>query len=134
MPTLTLASTDAHRGLALAAVAGLLLGSALAVFGLPPVHLHGPLHHLGVMDPFCGLTRGVRHAMRGEVSKAFLYNPASLVLVAGAVALLARSGVGLATGRWLNVGLRPSRRTVAVVLAATAALWVNQQLHADLLR
>ena len=131
---MTVAWFDAHRVLAPLAAAGLLLGGAMAVFGLLPLHLHGPLHHAGVMDPLCGLTRGVRYAMRGEISKAWAFNPASLMLVAGAVCVLGRSALGLVTGRWLNLDIRPwGRTTVVAAVAGTALLWMNQQLHADLL-
>lgn len=133
-PKVSLGALDAHPVLAPMAAAGLLVGAALALFGLPPLHLHGPLHHAGIMDPLCGLTRGLRFAMQGEVSKAWSFNPASLLLVAGAVAVLVRSGVGALTGRWVNVDIRSAWKPVAVVVAAgLLALWLNQQLHAELL-
>jgi hypothetical protein len=45
---------DRHRWAGLLAVAGLAAGGAMAIFGLPPVDLHGPLHYAGIMDPLCG--------------------------------------------------------------------------------
>jgi len=50
---------DRHPTLTPLAAAGLLAAAILAVVGLPPVDLHGPLHRLGIMDPLCGMTRGV---------------------------------------------------------------------------
>jgi hypothetical protein len=46
------------------AAGGLLVGAALAVTGLPAIDLHGPQHHLGIMDPVCGMTRGVIWTLR----------------------------------------------------------------------
>jgi hypothetical protein len=59
------------------AAAGLLAAGVLAVVGLPPVDLHGPLHRLGIMDPLCGMTRGVVAVLRGQLGRAVAYNPAS---------------------------------------------------------
>lgn len=75
----------------------------MAIFGLPPVDVHGPLHYLGIMDPLCGVTRGTRLAMLGHLGQAWRYNPLSVVLVAGACAIVLRQALGLATGRWLNL-------------------------------
>lgn len=51
---------DQHgRQLTWLAAGGLLVGVVLAVSGPPRIDLHGPLHHLGIMDPMCGMTRGV---------------------------------------------------------------------------
>lgn len=124
---------DAHRRMTGLAVAGLALGAAMAVLGLPPLDLHGPLHYVGVMDPFCGGTRSVRLAMRGEWTASWRYNPLGLVLVAGAVLTLARSGLGVVTGRWLTLEVRRRRLVLGVVLAGLALLWLRQQLSADLL-
>jgi len=43
----------------------------------------------GVPCPFCGMTRGVAHALRGDLGGAFALNPGSLLLVFGAIALVA---------------------------------------------
>src|SRR6266851_1560891 len=56
---------------------GLAAGAATAIFGLPPVDIHGPLHYAGIMDPLCGVTRGVRLALLGRVAQAWRYNPLS---------------------------------------------------------
>ena len=57
---------DEHRPLATVALVGLALAGVMAIAGLPPVDLHGPLHRFGIMDPLCGMTRGVRAALRGH--------------------------------------------------------------------
>jgi Protein of unknown function (DUF2752) len=68
---------DRHPTLAPLAAAGLLAAGVLAVVGLPPVDLHGPLHHLGIMDPLCGMTRGTVAMLHGQLGRAVAYNPAS---------------------------------------------------------
>jgi hypothetical protein len=88
------------------AAGGLLVGVALAVTGPPPIDLHGPLHYLGIMDPLCGMTRGVIWTLRGRLGRAWTYNPASPLLAAAALAVLVRAGIGRRTGRWLTVTLR----------------------------
>jgi hypothetical protein len=125
---------DRHPTLAPLAAAGLLAAAVLAVVGLPPVDLHGPLHRLGIMDPLCGMTRGVVAALHGRLGRAWAYNPASPLLVAGALLALGRWLVGQLTGRWLDATLRPTPRTVGLAAALVLALWANQQAHADLLR
>ncbi|SRR6266536_677261 len=132
------APVDHHHRLTRLALGGLLAGGILAVTGPPPLDLHGPLHYLRIMDPGCGMTRGVLWTLRGRLERAWAYNPASLLLVAGALAVLVRAGVGWLTGRWLTVTLgharRPwSRLLPALALIAVAALWANQQHHAALL-
>ncbi len=58
---------DRHPGLGWVAVAGLLAAVVLSIVGPPPIDLHGPLHRwLGIMDPACGMTRGVVPALRGH--------------------------------------------------------------------
>jgi hypothetical protein len=116
------------------AAAGLLAVGVLAVVGLPPVDLHGPLHRMGIMDPLCGMTRGTVALLRGQLGQAVADNPASPLLVAGALLALGRWLVGRLTGRWLDVTLRRTPRTVGLAAALVLALWVNQQAHAALLR
>jgi hypothetical protein len=125
---------DRHPTLAPLAAVGLLAAGVLAVVGLPPIDLHGPLHHLGIMDPLCGMTRGVVAVLHGQLGRAVAYNPASPLLIAGAVLMLGRWLVGWLTGRWLDATLRRSPRTVGIATALVLALWVNQQAHAALLR
>lgn len=125
--------TDRHRLLTVLALAGLAAGALMAAYGLPPVDLHDPLYRMGIMCPFCGATRAVRFAMLGEWGQSLRYNPIGVPLVLGAGLVVVRSAVGAATRRWLTVQVHWSRPLVVVVLAALLALWVNQQLHVDLI-
>jgi hypothetical protein len=125
---------DRHPTLAPLAAAGLLAAGVLAVLGLPPVDLHGPLHRLGIMDPLCGMTRGTVAVLHGRLGLAVAYNPASPLLVVGAVLELGRWLVGRLTGRWLDATLRRTPLTVGIAAALVLALWANQQAHAALLR
>ena len=56
--------------LTVVAAVGLAVGAVLAAFGMPPVDLHSPLHHMGIMDPLCGMTRGSAATMRGDLREA----------------------------------------------------------------
>ena len=125
---------DRYPTLAPLAAAGLLAAAILVVVGLPPVDLHGPLHYLGIMDPLCGMTRGTVALLRGQLGRAWAYNPASPLLVAGALLALGRWLVGRLAGRWLDATLRRTPLTVGLTAALVLVLWVNQQAHAALLR
>jgi Protein of unknown function (DUF2752) len=120
--------------LTVVAAVGLVVAAGLAVFGMPPVDLHSPLHHLGIMDPLCGMTRGSAAMMRGDLREAWWYNPASPAVIAGGFVLVARWVVGRFTGRWVDVRVRATPLVVAVVGLALVALEVNQQLHVARLR
>jgi hypothetical protein len=130
-------SHDAHRLITVAAVLGVAAAGVMAVVGLPPIDLHGPLHYVGIMDPLCGGTRAARYTMRGEWSQAWRYNPLGILAVVGASAAVARAVVGILAGRWLSVTVswtpRRRRLTLAVVLAVVIVLEVRQQLLAELL-
>ncbi|HEV8651379.1 MAG TPA: DUF2752 domain-containing protein [Actinomycetes bacterium] len=128
------ARQDRHPTLAPLAAAGLLVAGLLALVGLPPVDLHGPLHYLGIMDPLCGMARGTVALLRGRLGQAFTYNPASPLLVAGAMLALGRWLVGMVTGRWLEVRVQPTRSAWGIAVVVVVALWVNQQAHTALLR
>lgn len=114
-----------------------LMGSAgavtMAVTGLPPVDVHGPLHRLGIMDPLCGGTRSVYLIAGGHLLAAWQYNPLSWLLAVLAVLVVGRLFVGLVTGRWPVLRLRRPRLVLAVAVLALIALEVHQQLHASLL-
>ncbi len=123
---------DRYRPLTLLTLVGIAGALALRILGLPPVDLHSPLHYLGLMDPLCGMTRAVRALARGDIGNALEYNPASLALALGAVLVLTRTALGLLAHRW--IAIRVSRRPLWILVAVgLLALWVNQQLHADLL-
>ena len=128
---------DGHRWVTYLAATGAGLAVAMAVYGLPAIDLHPPIHRLGIMDPLCGGTRAARYAAQGRVADAWTYNPLGIVTVYGAGIAVLRAAFGLASGRWLNliVAWTPRRRRVAwlVVLVLFAALEVRQQLRADLL-
>lgn len=126
-------SRDRWPKLAWFALGGLPTAGLLAVFGMPPVNLHGPLHHLGIMGPLCGMTRGVAAAARGDLGTALAYNPVSLLLIPGAVVVLVRTAWGRATGRWIDATILRPRPVLAIAIVAVVALTVNQQLRVELL-
>lgn len=119
------------------AAVGLSIALALAIFGLPSVDLHPPLHHLGIMDPLCGGTRAARLTVQGDLADAWTYNPLGIVVVFGAIAALARTGIGAFTGRWLNAHLRLTagqrHALIAVAVLLTILLEIRQQMRSDLL-
>lgn len=119
----------------IAAAATVLAAIALRVMGVPTIDLHPPLHHLGVMDPLCGGTRATYLLLSGDVAGAARYNPVVFPLAAIVLAVLIRAGVGILTGRWLEVRLsRNARRALLAALGVTlVVLAVRQQLHAELL-
>ena len=128
---------DHHLIITAIGLVGLATAIAMALWGLPPVDLHGPLHRLGVMDPLCGGTRAAYFTMRGDFARAWLYNPLGILAVVAALAAAVRVLAGVATGRWLTLAYTwtPRRRRLAFALAFAllALLEVRQQLHADLL-
>jgi hypothetical protein len=95
-------------------------------------YIHGPLHYVGIMDPFCGATRSVYLTMRGQWDHALRYNPGAPLLLLVAVGLVLRGAVGWWTGRWVYACV-PRRAVVAVVIAVGIALAVRQQTEAALL-
>lgn len=109
----------------------------MAVFGLPPVDLHGPLHHVGIMDPLCGGTRAAAYTGRGEWPLAWRYNPLWILAVLAAALAGLRAGIGALTGRWVTLSVAWTPRRVRVVLVTATvllvALTVRQQFRAELL-
>lgn len=131
---LSVGETDRNRPLLAVAVPGIAAALLLAVVGLPAADLHGPVHRAGVMDPLCGGTRALLLAARGDVAGSLWWNPLSLVLVVGAVAYLARTVIGLASGRWLNLILTwRDRRVWLVLVVAVTVLEVRQQSMREVL-
>lgn len=131
-PRVSIESSDAHLWLtcsALVAAAGALV---LALFGIPSVDLHGPTHRLGIMDPFCGGTRSWYLLLHGRLWDALRYNPAGPLLMAIAVAALIRAAIGVRTWKWVTLTI-DRRVYLPVLLVATVALQVNQQMNAPLL-
>ena len=133
--------TDAHRPFTLVltatALAAIAIAGTMALIGLPAVDLHGPLHKLGIMDPFCGGTRAARYTAQGRLGDAWRYNPLSIFIVAGSVLLMARTALGLIGRRWMNLSLRltpQARRALRwTAFALLVALEIRQQMRADLL-
>lgn len=134
---LTWCRRDEHRWVTLLAAGGAGVAVAMAIFGLPAIDLHPPIHRLGIMDPLCGGTRAARYAAQGRLAEAWKYNPLGIVTVYGAAIAVARAGLGLVTGWWLNAEVQwtPRRRRIAWLVAVVlfTALEVRQQMRADLL-
>lgn len=134
---ITLERRDRHWWLTAGAVLVLAIAVAMAILGLPPMDLHGPLHKFGIMDPFCGGTRAARYAAQGDLLEAWRYNPLSILIVYGAGLAILRAGVGLIGRRWVTVTIGWSRNrrrwAIAVVIVLVALLEIRQQLRADLL-
>jgi len=133
MLTVAWEAEDGQRPLTLLAVAGVVLGALLAMLGLPPLDVHGPLHFVGVMDPLCGATRAVRYALRGEWALSWRYNPLGIPLVMGGVVFLVRAAVRFVTHRWVTVQIRWSRWMFLAVGFLVVALEIRQQALAELL-
>jgi len=122
---------DRHRWITLLAVTGVSSAGAMAVFGLPPVDLHGPLHPLGIMSPTCGGTRAARFTAQGNLVQAWRYNPLGIAAVLGAALAVLRAVLGGATGRWVDATMSwtPRRRRIAIAVAIVLVilLEVRQQ-------
>jgi len=69
--------TDRFAVLTRLALVGALVASALALWGLPPVDLHGPIHRLGIMDLLCGGTRAAYFTMTARWALAWYYTTPS---------------------------------------------------------
>lgn len=85
------------------------------------------------MDPLCGGTRGTLALSRGDVAGAWAYNPLVPILAAGVALIAFRWTVGSLGRRWLNLRVRRTRAVVGLAVLLTGALWINQQLNAELL-
>ncbi len=135
--TLTWGPTDRLNWVTIVGVVGLALAALMAVFGLPPVDLHGPVHRMGIMDPFCGGTRAARLTAQGHLAAAWRYNPLGIVATVAALLAALRLGIGFTTKRWLDVVIVWTPRLRAVAIGITVALLVlleiRQQGRSDLL-
>lgn len=133
----SVARTDHHAWITWLAMLGAGIAAAMALFGLPPVDLHGLLHQFGIMDPLCGGTRAARYTARGELALAWTYNPLGIITVLGAAAIAVRAFVGLMFSSWLTANLvwtpRRKRLLYTIGVIALIALQIRQQLRADLL-
>ena len=131
------APADRYRDWTWLAVFGTAGAAVMALAGLPPLDLHGPLHYLGVMDPLCGGTRAARYTMLGQWRAAWRYNPLGVAAVLGAGLMVLRGSVGAVSGRWWTpaVVLAPGVRRLltTALLLGLVALEIRQQLLAPLL-
>ena len=124
---------DRHPTSTRLALLGVPVVALVAILGLPPLDIHGPLHYLGVMGPTCGMTRGVMWTARGNLIRASQFNPASLLVIPTMILLTARAAYARLTGRWLNLALRRRSWLWAAVGVLVLLLAVRQQLAIDLL-
>ena len=124
---------DRHPAITRLTLIGVPLVLLLAVLGLPPVDIHGPLHYLGVMGPTCGMTRGVMWTARGDLARAWQFNPASLLVVPTIVLLTGRAVYGRLTHRWLNLHIRWRPWLWVVPAVLILILSIRQQLIVDFL-
>lgn len=131
--TVHVQAVNRHPALVWVATAGLIAATLLGTLGMPPVDVHLPTHHLGIMGPLCGMTRSVARAATGDMVGSWRYHPGGIILVAGAWACIGRAALGRLTGRWFNLHLTVTRHGWWAIGLALAALTVNQQLRADLL-
>lgn len=134
---LTVEPHDRYRWISLAAAALVAVAAAMALFGLPPIDLHGPLHRFGIMDPLCGGTRAARYTAMGHWGEAWRYNPLGIFTVLVVGLLLLRGAVGITTGRWPTLHLTWTRRTRRIAITAAiiivVLLEIRQQGRAELL-
>lgn len=124
---------DRHPAFTRPAVIGIPLTVLVAILGLPPIDIHGPLHYLGIMGPTCGLTRGVMWAVRGDLARAWQFNPASLLVVLTLIGLTIRAALGRTTGQWLTLHLRWRPWLWLIPALLTVFLAIRQQNNIDLL-
>lgn len=131
--TVRILDRDPWWELSVVGVAVLAFGAAFAKLGQPDIPWMWPLYRLGIVLPSCGLTRGVVAIFHGDLARSWEFNPASLVVVVLAGLLAIRLGVGIFTGRWVVIDVSYRRVYAVLALILLAALWVNQQHHAQLL-
>ena len=113
---------------------GIIAAVIFAIFGLPALHFPpAPTWEYGVVVPTHGLMRASTALTRGQFAAAWAFNPASFLVALVAIATVVRWIVALATHRWINISVRFTVLVWIVIAGLVAALWINQQLHADLI-
>lgn len=122
------------RALSWLVLIGMVAAVGFAVFGLPPFHFPpAPTWDYGIVVPTHGLMRASTALARGQCAVAWAFNPASFLVALAAVATVLRWLVALTTHRWMNVTVRFTPWVWGIIAALVAALWINQQLHANLI-
>jgi len=124
---------DRHPTTTRLALIGLPLAVLLAVVGLPPIDIHGPLHYLGIMGPTCGMTRGVMWTTRGDLARAWQFNPASLLVLPTMMGLVVRAIYGRVVHHWLNLNIRWRPWLWIIPAAILLLLSIRQQLNVEFL-
>jgi hypothetical protein len=124
---------DRHPTTTRLALIGIPLAALLAFAGLPPIDIHGPLHYLGIMGPTCGMTRGVMWTTRGDVFRAWQFNPASLLVLPTMIGLTIRAVHGRLSHRWLNLHIRWRPWLWIIPAAILLLLSIRQQLNVEFL-
>ncbi|MGH8948391.1 MAG: DUF2752 domain-containing protein, partial [Acidimicrobiia bacterium] len=124
---------DRHPTTTRLVLIGIPLVVILAIVGLPPVDIHGPLHYLGIMGPTCGMTRGVMWTARGDLTRAWQFNPASVIVLPTMAVLTARVIYGRISGRWLNLQVRWRPWLWIIPAIIIVLLSIRQQLNIDFL-
>lgn len=124
---------DRHPTTSRLALIGIPVAAVLAIVGLPPIDIHGPLHYLGIMGPTCGMTRGVMWTARGDLLQAWQFNPASVLVIPAMVGLSLRAVYGRTSGRWLNGYIRWRPWLWIVPAVILLLLSIHQQLNVDFL-
>jgi len=88
-----------------------------------------PLHSLiGVPCPTCGITRGLRCLLHGNLEAAFLFNPLGIALVFGAAFYILYAAV-VVTGRLPRLRCEPLSKNDVIslriaVIIVVAANWI----------
>lgn len=124
---------DGHPTTTRLVLLGIPLLALVAVVGLPPIDIHGPLHYLGIMGPTCGMTRGAMWSSRGDLLRAWKFNPASLLVIPTILGVTFRAVYGRLRGRWLNLHLRWRPWLWLLPAVILLVLMIHQQLNADFL-
>ena len=114
------------------ALVGVPLTILVVVFGQPPPGLN-LLRYFGEVGPTTGMTRGVMWFARGDLTRAWAFNPASLLVLPSVGLLLVRAAYGRLTGRWINVSFPRRRWPVIAAGVLLILLTVRQQINADFL-
>lgn len=122
---------DENRWVTSTVIGSMLFVVVLVVIGGSPIDLPMPTHAFGWVEPTCGLTRGSTALLRGDLGLAWKYNPASFLLVGGAFVWIVRTVVGWSTRCWLNLTVRPTTLSVAVIAIGSGLLWRVQQSNAE---